>query len=317
MVARCVIWTCSVLSQGVLGGYISIALTKRNRQPTSPSNELSTLADESILEDKDISQASSFIDDPRISCEALASTQQSRSNATSRISHRYSGRTLFQPDWKHSSLDLNNGPGVTYPPCALTRNKSIYTQSDRDSCTVVGDDRSELRNLHCSSSDLQTSVDSLLLQTPSGRTSPTTSSLQLETSKLVSPPPKLRIPDESNIHPLFRSDSPSPPPTAMPGTIVVASPAAGQTISVQTLERVRSTHSLRSHTPRSRSPLFEMMDQTDDGMNRRPGSTEPRSCHQDFGQKTTMPNYIMAAHLRTSIARYEKRYELNESPHES
>jgi hypothetical protein len=36
--------------------------------------------------------------------------------------------------------------------------------------------------------------------------------------------------DEAHIHPLFRSDSPTPPPVASPGTIVTASPLSGQVL---------------------------------------------------------------------------------------
>ncbi|KAH0536217.1 hypothetical protein FGG08_006899 [Glutinoglossum americanum] len=44
---------------------------------------------------------------------------------------------------------------------------------------------------------------------------------------------------EAHIHPLFRSDSPTPPPTASPGTVVRASPLGGQifTGSIRTLKR--------------------------------------------------------------------------------
>ncbi|ROW12729.1 hypothetical protein VMCG_00472 [Cytospora schulzeri] len=49
---------------------------------------------------------------------------------------------------------------------------------------------------------------------------------------------------ESHIHPLFRSDSPTPPPLASPGTVVIAAPQAGQIISdrqsIRSLSRVRS-----------------------------------------------------------------------------
>lgn len=37
--------------------------------------------------------------------------------------------------------------------------------------------------------------------------------------------------DQSHIHPLFRTDSPAPPPAASPGTIVTASPYGGQIIT--------------------------------------------------------------------------------------
>ena len=49
---------------------------------------------------------------------------------------------------------------------------------------------------------------------------------------------------ESHIHPLFRTDSPEPPPSATPGTIVTAAPGAGQLISdrqsLRSLARMRS-----------------------------------------------------------------------------
>ncbi|KAI9697714.1 MAG: hypothetical protein M1820_007701 [Bogoriella megaspora] len=56
-------------------------------------------------------------------------------------------------------------------------------------------------------------------------------------------------PDESHIHPLFRSDSPAPPSVTSPETIITASPEAGQTISKAQI-RARSTS-----RPTSPSPL--------------------------------------------------------------
>ncbi|KAI1107219.1 hypothetical protein F4804DRAFT_220610 [Jackrogersella minutella] len=50
----------------------------------------------------------------------------------------------------------------------------------------------------------------------------------------------LSSPGELHIHPLFRSDSPVPPPAATPGTMVIAAPNAGQTISEKSLTRMRS-----------------------------------------------------------------------------
>lgn len=59
---------------------------------------------------------------------------------------------------------------------------------------------------------------------------------------------------ESHIHPLFRSDSPTPPPLASPGTVVIAAPQAGQVISDR--QSIRSLSRLRSGSlPTRSSPL--------------------------------------------------------------
>lgn len=65
--------------------------------------------------------------------------------------------------------------------------------------------------------------------------------------------------DQSHIHPLFRRDSPTPPPVALPGTVITASPYAGQVISP---EQQRSCSPQRWHSseierPRSRLPDTE------------------------------------------------------------
>jgi len=68
------------------------------------------------------------------------------------------------------------------------------------------------------------------------------------------PPSRQRSPScEDHIHPLFRSYSPSPPPTASSGTVVLAAPGAGQLVNERILRRMRSG-SLPS-SPMSPSPL--------------------------------------------------------------
>lgn len=57
--------------------------------------------------------------------------------------------------------------------------------------------------------------------------------------------------DDSNVHPLFRSDSPHPPPAASPGTVVVASPYSGQVIARPSRSRANSRTRAGSTTPYS------------------------------------------------------------------
>lgn len=52
---------------------------------------------------------------------------------------------------------------------------------------------------------------------------------------------------ELHIHPLFRTDSPGPPPATTPGTVVVAAPNAGQFITGSSVMQMRSGS--HSHSP--------------------------------------------------------------------
>ncbi|OOF92233.1 hypothetical protein ASPCADRAFT_153745 [Aspergillus carbonarius ITEM 5010] len=316
LIARCIIWAISVLSQGILGGHFLTTLTKRESTTKwSPpaSQELEVLSDKASVKDEStVTSTSIASESQRPSAELKSNTdtvppiQPSVSNAESQTSNRYSGRTLFQHDSKQSSLDLQRSY-VPHGDCTVTPARLEEHPDDQPGCSLGAKLRSEPPKIRRSYSDTKRSLDGLIRQPSSTRSSPATSSTQLITPARPAPP-KLKLPDESFIHPLFRSDSASPPPTPMPGTTVIASPAAGQTISVKALNRVRSTRSLRSQAPRSRSPLF---DQPLNSIERNTESPEPS------GRGSPMPSFIMAADVRSSISRYEKKYDLNESPDES
>ncbi|KAJ4304152.1 hypothetical protein N0V88_001762 [Collariella sp. IMI 366227] len=85
---------------------------------------------------------------------------------------------------------------------------------------------------------------------------------------------------EAHIHPLFRSDSPVPPPSATPGTVVVAAPNAGQIIAAdkQSIRSIKSMRRLRSESlPTVPSPLgrAESCDSFVGGVRSRAGSISP------------------------------------------
>ena len=69
-----------------------------------------------------------------------------------------------------------------------------------------------------------------------------------------------RAPSEGHIHPLFRSSSPVPSPSASPGTIVTAAPEAGQLIDERMLIRMRSRS---GSLPSSPSPFVRWESSTD------------------------------------------------------
>jgi hypothetical protein len=66
---------------------------------------------------------------------------------------------------------------------------------------------------------------------------------------------------EAHIHPLFRSDSPVPPPAVTPNTVVTAAPNAGQVISdrqsIRSLSRMRSGSLPTAPSPLSRQSSFD------------------------------------------------------------
>lgn len=83
---------------------------------------------------------------------------------------------------------------------------------------------------------------------PSTRSGPVSRSRTVSRSR---PGSRSRAPSsEDNIHPLFRTSSPTPPPSASAGTNVTAAPEAGQLISERMLKRMRS-----GSLPSSPSPL--------------------------------------------------------------
>ncbi|KAK4505988.1 hypothetical protein PRZ48_003953 [Zasmidium cellare] len=63
--------------------------------------------------------------------------------------------------------------------------------------------------------------------------------------------------DQSFIHPLFRTESPAPPPLTSPGTVIHASPYAGQIVNPDSMAltpRLHSSHGSRPTTPNLISP---------------------------------------------------------------
>lgn len=69
-------------------------------------------------------------------------------------------------------------------------------------------------------------------------------------------PMALRRPStgQSHIHPLFRPESPMPPPLASPSTVITASPYAGQIVSQEQAMGPRRLHSAQGSRPDSATP---------------------------------------------------------------
>ncbi len=109
---------------------------------------------------------------------------------------------------------------------------------------------------------------------------------------------------QAHIHPLFRTDSPTPPPSATPGTVVTAAPGAGQAIiDRQSVHRMRSGSLPNSSSPLGHSRSFDDMAFTgkdDDESGRSPSPPERE-------MTPPIPDWILGAGPRNSLTGYSRR----------
>lgn len=101
--------------------------------------------------------------------------------------------------------------------------------------------------------------------------------------------------NEDHIHPLFRTSSPTPPPTATPGTRITATPLAGQLMDAQALRRMRS-----GSLPASPSPLTYF-----DSINNDPVRRIPTPPSREM--TPPIPDFILTAGARASLMGYGRR----------
>ncbi len=118
----------------------------------------------------------------------------------------------------------------------------------------------------------------------------------------MSPQP---CPGELHIHPLFRTDSPTPPPQATPGTVVIAAPNAGKVISEKSLTRMRSGSLPTTPSPLSRQGSFDSYRRKTPSPNT-DGLFPPEEIEE---RKMTppIPEWILSAGSRTSLTEYTMR----------
>ncbi|CAK7214117.1 hypothetical protein SBRCBS47491_002040 [Sporothrix bragantina] len=155
-------------------------------------------------------------------------------------------------------------------------------------------------------------------------------------SQSQSPPP-----GEAHIHPLFRSDSPTPPPAVSAGTVVTAAPLTAAQMTVTDAQSLRTLSRMRSGSlPAVPSPLSRQGSFDDFGVRRglgiseRPhtgcGSPELREENMELANEGTteedeadrrsradsnaerkmtppIPEWILSAGSRTSLSGYQSR----------
>lgn len=295
-IPQCSLWAVSMFSQGLLCGFLLIlATTQAHNELTWPlSEELEASPNTSTPKGRSFQ---SLTTDPETEPDELTPVQPALLNVGYLDTSPHFGPTLFQRNSMQSSVD-----SIT---C-----ESLAPRSEPDTDPVDRDRTSaqtiQSKTVHRYQPEITRSLDSPLLQA-----NPQSSSLASTSDAGSTKRASTEQNDgcEKHIHPLFRSGSLNPPPTAAPGTMVTAAPDAGQTISLNTLPRVRSTSSLRTTGRRSRAALLQ----------HEMGSKEARR-HSDLTSshsKSVVPIYAQAAPAKRSVSLYEKKYDLHESPYES
>jgi hypothetical protein len=177
---------------------------------------------------------------------------------------------------------------------------------------------------HATTSDAATAVDS---SEPSGSRKASMSSppssppnFSRPTSRQINHPTmtsalnqgSLDLPPEELIHPLFRPSSPHPAPIASAGTMVTASPLAGQQITPKTLTRMRS-----ASMPQQPSPLkeYEMPPPDPESSTGTPGPGSPGpSIVEDEDLPPVIPGFVLGAGQRSSFVGYGKRKSVKSRP---
>ncbi|KIX98758.1 uncharacterized protein Z520_05219 [Fonsecaea multimorphosa CBS 102226] len=138
-------------------------------------------------------------------------------------------------------------------------------------------------------------------------------------SKPLPQPPKigkLESPlQEELIHPLFRASSPRPPPIAIAGTMVTASPMANTTITPRTLASLRSNShlALENVKPTAKSADGSETEDEEQFLPDSPtlgspslGSPGP-SIVDEADLPPILPGFVLSAGSRTSLVGYGKR----------
>ncbi|CAJ0553652.1 Ff.00g121640.m01.CDS01 [Fusarium sp. VM40] len=123
---------------------------------------------------------------------------------------------------------------------------------------------------------------------------------QLHSQALMNDLPEPSL-SESHIHPLFRSDSPEPPPMATPGTVVVASPIAGQVITHrQSVRSLRSVSTFVGPSPLGHREEHESILE----------EQESETASQNSSERPLtppIPEWVMGAGARASWSDYNSR----------
>lgn len=143
--------------------------------------------------------------------------------------------------------------------------------------------------------------------------------------EVLSPPPKLALDvsrppspggSEAHIHPLFRSESPTPAPATTPGTSIVASPLANQIIAcpARPYSRMRSNSARSATNSRAASPALVhqrsfINERTPSHLSQHSRSRSPSPPSRVM--TPPIPDFVLNSSPRNSVNGSQRRVTLN------
>ncbi|KAJ4362132.1 hypothetical protein N0V95_001590 [Ascochyta clinopodiicola] len=127
----------------------------------------------------------------------------------------------------------------------------------------------------------------------------------------ISRPPSPAV-SEAHIHPLFRTESPVPPPEATPGTSIVASPLADQLITcpARPYQRMRSNSNLRNNTT-APNPMASVQSLRGRTVSPHAGSRTPSPPSREM--TPPIPDFVLNSSPRSSMSG-SRKVSLRNSP---
>ena len=120
---------------------------------------------------------------------------------------------------------------------------------------------------------------------------------------------------EELIHPLFRPNSPRPPPIAIAGTMVTAAPNAGESITPRALLRMRSHPGPNVWKPMPSPSIASSAGSppSSPAVSQGPGSPGP-SIADEENLPPILPGFVLSAGQRSSLQWYSRRKSTKERP---
>lgn len=170
--------------------------------------------------------------------------------------------------------------------------------------------------IHAISSDAITAVDFFPSSPPRGTTSsPPNFSRPTSRDQHKQMPNLLGSSPEELIHPLFRPNSPRPPPIAIAGTMVTAAPNAGQPVTPRTLSRMRSNPGPGAWKSMPSPSLASSVGSppASPTVSHGPGSPGP-SIAEDESLPPILPGFVLSAGQRSSLQWYSRRKSTKDRP---